>query len=282
MTLTFLFLSLFTLSWGADVRTASVGGSRSWINVDVRSFDGQGITAGITLSVSGNHENAFVRIWGENSTADGQSGPCFATICIKSSVGVAVGRIIREVVFSADENITTFHYVARFLEPHYQTNTILGIPPFPFDEHRLNVTITTDFNADIDGHRRTPILSTANYEGRYQVTAQGMQDGQYIYKLFLVVFHPSQFVLLMSFLTWGTIIFTAMLTAFLLRLSRNPSAIDNVVTASSGIIVFLPVFELSLQSFKSPLAITLSDIPLLALFVTNVFVVILAIWKKFR
>ena len=51
------------LAHGAHASTPLNSTSNSWVGIEVRSFDGEGITAAITLSVAGNHENAAVRVW---------------------------------------------------------------------------------------------------------------------------------------------------------------------------------------------------------------------------
>jgi hypothetical protein len=247
----------------------------NWVEVEVRSFDGEGITAAITLSVTGNHENASVRVYGESSAGVGENIPCLTVVCMTSSVGYSVGRIIREVTFSLDTNRTTFHYATRFLSPNYEANTLLGIPPFPIDEHKLNLTMTTDFQVDIDGHWKTPILPTSNYDGKYQVIAQGLQDKQYSYSLVLEIYHPFLFTVLMSLLTWGTIALLSVLTGSLVyRRRERPPISGDIATVSSAIIVFVPVFELSLQAFKSPLGITPSDFFVFILLVSNVCILV--------
>jgi hypothetical protein len=269
-------LVMSVLAQSAHASPAINSTSNSWVDIQVISFDGDGITAAITLSITGNHENASVRIWGESSGNVGTNTPCPTVICVTSSVGFAIGRIIREVAFSSETNITTFHYAARFVWPNYQANTILGMPPFPVDAYTLNLVMTTDFKADIDAHPRVPILPTPNYDGTYQVTDHGLQDNQYSYGLVLRIFHHLQFIILMLLLTWGTILLLGVLTGSLLF--RPPERRDekngDTATVCSAIIVFVPVFELSLQAFKSPLTITPSDFFVFVLLVGNVYILL--------
>lgn len=249
----------------------------SWLDVAVLSFDGQSITAELTLSAGGDHQNAIVRVYGESASGGGRTGPCFATICIGESVTWSIGRAIREVIYSRDTNLTTFRYVSNFSYPFYKTSPALwGVPFFPLDEHTLNITLTTDFDTNIDEHIRRPLLPTTNYDGAFQVRRISVKQNEYTYVLTVDIFHSSSFKWLMSIVTWGTIFFAGVLTVFLFKRHREGASKENIVTVSSAIVVFLPVFEISLQSFKAPLTITTSDIAMVSLFVLNAILLIVA------
>ena len=61
---TLMFLSVFQSQPLGRVEATSY---RSWVMVDVISFDGQGIVARVTLKTTGNHENASVYMYGDSS-----------------------------------------------------------------------------------------------------------------------------------------------------------------------------------------------------------------------
>jgi hypothetical protein len=249
----------------------------SWLDVAVLSFDGQSITTELTLSAAGDHQNATVRVWGESPSGGERTGPCFATICFGEFATFSIGRAVREVIYSRDTDLTTFRYVSNFSYPFYQTSPALGgVPFFSLDEHRLNITITTDFDTNVDEHIRRPLLPTTNYEGAFQVRRTLVKQNEYTYVLTVDILHSSSFKSLMFIVTWVTISFAFALTIFLFKRQREGAPKDNIVTVSSAIVVFLPVFEISLQSFKAPLTITISDIAMVFLFALNAILLVLA------
>lgn len=129
-----------------------VGASNvSWVSLDVMSFDGQAITLKLTLLSPGNHANAEVHVWGEFYGGEHDTKPCFVGTCGSESLSAVVGRIITEVTYSADTNITTFVYAASFTYLYAANPQVLGLIVFPWDQHELDLSLTTDFNE----HRHT-------------------------------------------------------------------------------------------------------------------------------
>jgi hypothetical protein len=247
----FAIILVLVLLQSQSIGVVQAEGYRSWIDVDVLSFDGESITARIVLRSAGNHENATVRVYGEVYTSkDEGNGPCFASICIRSSVTVSIGRAIREVLFSSETNTTTFQYTAKFAST-YQSTVLFGLPNFPWDYHTLTLNLTTDFKADIDQHERTPTLPTANYEGFYHVTPQPTEGSEHKYRLDLEVRHPKLFQFQMSLWAWGVILLLSSLTVLLLfwGLRDQSTSTSTIASASLAVMVFLPVFELTLQTF---------------------------------
>lgn len=269
----FLLLSLFQ---SHHVGTAEATAYRSWVTVDVISFDGESITARITLKAAGNHENDTVRLLGTTVTSQEENRACVASICLRSAVTATVWRIVREITFSSDTNITNFQYTQQWVST-YKANTFLpSLPSFPLDEHQLNIGIRTNFKADIDTHEKIPSLPTANYEGFYQVQEVASQEpSQYEYELSLHIRHSEPFKTSMLLWTWGVIVMLGLITTALAsqlsvqRVTGNKEARD-LITASSAVMVFIPVFELTLQNFKAPLGMTLSDAFLFLIMLANV------------
>jgi len=284
---TIVFALLLTIVLLQTQPAEAVGsrGFRSWVDVEVWYFDGESITARIMLRAAGNHSNATVRVWGEVFGSRGEPRePCIAIVCIRESVSGAIGRGIGEVVFSSDINMTTFQYTARFVST-YGAAMFAGVPVFPLDEHHLSFDITTDFNADIDQHVKRPRLPNTNYEGAYNVTRLPGQNTEYKYKLDLRIWHPGPFQWSMFLWTWGVTILLLALTFLMwglkFRPDTRPERTNNIVTVSSAVTFFVPVFELSLQSFKSPLGIALSDFVLAITMILNVLLLIVILGKHF-
>jgi len=271
-----LYLVLVTLVGSPHAATAS-NSPKSWITVDVVSFDGESITAQVVINVLGNHENGSVWVYGEIYKSNDDES-CKASICLRSSVTVSVGRLVREVSYSSDTNITMFRYAARFASTYQLGNAVLGMPVFPLDVHRLSLGIGTDLAVEIDTTERILVLPSANYEGFYRVTSMSTQDNQYMYNLALEIRHPSGFAALMFALTWGTLLLLAILVGALFVYQRQDNAHvnANIVTICAAMVVFIPVFELALQDLKSPLGITLSDALLFALLIPNVLLLVRA------
>jgi hypothetical protein len=280
LTLLLLILIGFRNPLLGDVRGTDY---RSWVDVNVLSFDGESITAKINIVATGNHENATVRIYGEILGSNDQSQPCpLGSICVSSSVTGIVGRAFREVTYSTDLNLTTFEYIAKWASTYKVANQILGLPIFPFDEHELTLKISSDFNIDMDGHTRIPSLPTSNYEGSFQVTSLNPPDlGPFEYQLDMRVDHPFLFQCSMAIWTWGVVSFLVLATGGLLFALRKPNVSrENVVTAASSFVVFVPVYELALQTFKAPLGMTFPDAVIFALLVIDAMTLTLAIlWK---
>jgi len=282
----FLLLSLLQSQY---VGTAEATAYRSWVTVDVISFDGESITARITLKAAGNHENDTVRLLGATVTSQEENRACIASICVRSAVTATVWRIVQEITFSSDTNITSFQYTQQWVSA-YKPNTFLpGLPSFPLDEHQLDIGIRTNFKADIDSHEKIPGLPTANYEGFYQVREVASQDpSQYEYELSLHIRHSEAFKTSMLLWTWGVIFVLGLITVglalqWVFSASRETEARD-LITASSAVMVFIPVFELTLQNFKAPLGMTLSDAFLFLIMLANVFlpIAVLRRWSGRR
>jgi hypothetical protein len=200
---------------------------------------------------------------------------------VGDDVTVNVGRTIRDVAYSLDTNTTTFQYAARFSFQYQVNPNLFGLPIFPLDQHSFRLRLTSDFDANIDEHTRTAIMPTSNYQGQYQMTLQSGQEAEYDYAVVILISHPDSFRYLMLFWTWGIVILLfVMTTAIGVRLSRPEPRIDSIVTAISGLLVFVPVYELSLQTFKAPLTITLSDGFLFLALVANVALLIMALWNR--
>jgi len=235
----------------------------SWLDVDVQSFDGFSITARITIRSAGNHVNAKVYLWGDIFTSSSGIG----------YVSYSVGRLIREVTFSSDTNTTTFQYTARFTSSYWYSSL------FPLDKHGLILDITTDYMLNPDEHERTPTLPTANYEGFYNITIQPKEGGTYKYRLNLEIRHPFLLQLLMIVWTWGVVLILLYLLHGLLYRAWST---DRITMISSSIIVFIPMFELSIQSLKAPLGITPIDLVFFIIFSTNCILLIRAVSKPER
>jgi hypothetical protein len=262
-------------------------GYNSWVLVDVMSFDGRGIVARITLKTSGNHVNSAVHIYGEFFGSTNQGQPCFpGTICVRESLSAVVGRMVREVSYSSDANLTSFQYIAKWVSTYKVSNQFFGLPAFPLDEHQLTLFIGTDFNADMDVHEKIPSLPNSNYEGFYSVKSVNATLGSpYEYEIDLQIRHPALLQLSMLIWTWGVVILLLLVTAVLaLQRSHKQSDFFGIVTASWGVIVFVPIFELTLQNLEAPLGITLSDISLFLIMTANVLlsVGVLRNWQKKR
>ena len=272
-------LILGTFVHSADASLYVSARPNAWINVEVLSFDGESIVARIILNVAGNHQNASVHVYGEVFTSM-EDKQCSSGICLGTSVRASVGRVVKEVYFSADKNITVFQYAERFASTYQLTNALFGIPIFPFDGHQLNIDITTDFVADIDGHEKVLAFPNGNYEGFYQtVPSQIQEPGLFRYNLTLQIKHPLQFTILMFLSTWVAIGSLMVLTCALVT-CRKLRERQTIVAVSSAIIVFLPVFEFSLQGFKSPLGITLPDFFVFIILVANVWLLAQTIIKQ--
>ena len=273
-TLVALFLVLTVLLQNQPVEAIDSGGSRAWVDVEVLYFDGESITARIILRVAGDHVNGSVRVEGEVFVSKDEGKPCFASVCITSSVTVIVGRGVGEVAFSSDTNMTTFQYTDRFVST-YQANTFYGLAFFPWDRHHLTVNIITDFNANIDAHVKRPRLPNANYDGAYNVTRQPAENSGYRYKLGLEIWHPGSFQWSMILWTWVVTLLLLALTLLMIFVQFRPPirselTDNNIVTVSCALTFFIPVFELSLQSFKSPLPMVASDVALAFVMILNV------------
>ena len=284
-----LFVTLLILCalQSQTVKKVEAGGYNSWVVVDVLSFDGKGIVAKVTLKATGNHANAAAHIYGEFFGSTDQGQPCFpGTICGRESVSAVVGRMVREVSYSSDANITSFQYTAKWVSTYKVSNQFFGLPAFPLDEHQLTLFIGTDFNADMDVHETIPSLPSSNYEGFYSVKPVNATLGPpYEYEIDLQIRHPTLLQLSMLIWTWGVVILLLLATVVLaLRWPHKQSDLVSIVTASWGIIVFVPIFELTLQNFKAPLGITLSDIFLFFIMMANVFlsVGVLRNWQRKR
>jgi hypothetical protein len=238
-----------------------------WVSIDVLSFDGTAITAKIVLNVVGNHQNDEVRIYGEDYPGE---------------ASVSIGRIVRQVAYSMDTNITTFQYSQSFSSrANYNvTPTLFGLPEFPFDEHNFSFRIVCNFDANIDTHPTTPSLPNGNYEGLLTYI-RASRDNDYTYYFLLKLWHSESFTDSMRLWTWGIVgilIFTTVgLIAGILR--RNVSR-EKIVTAASSLAVFVPVYELALQTYKSPLAMTPSDVFVFVLLVADVIVLVVAVQRK--
>ena len=134
----------------------------------------------------------------------------------------------------------------------------------------------------MDGHLRIPNLPTANYQGYFQVaTLTSTDKGPYEYQLNLRITHSIPFQLSMLLWTWGLLFFLILATGALLVGVRNRRTSDgNIVTAASALVVFVPVYELALQSFKAPLGMTLSDVIVFSLLALDVMILVLAIRRN--
>lgn len=266
-----LFYSLFFSQYLKTYASANSKSVRSWVDVEVLSFDGETISIKLVMKVVGNHANQAVRIKGEFFSGE--------------SVSVEVARFISDVEYSADLNITTFRYSYAYDFTTYQAVPKLrGLLVFPRDEHSLVLYILTSFNTTIDEHDRAPLLPSANYEGVYRVRQQPMEDNQYKFKLTLEIKHSSTFILSASILVWGTFFSLAALTALLFvflfsHWKDRRHFVDVLVPIASAVVVFIPLFELALQSLKSPLPIVLSDLCFFALVPCNVLILFLALGK---
>jgi len=263
--------------------------SRSWLDVEVLSFDGKSITARLTLKVQGNHVNGTLRVWGEffssqdHPSNHGEDGEGF-TFTITTTVSVAVGRFVSDVTYSSDLNITTFQYCARFVSTYRPTSMILDFPNFPFDQHILKpIYLTTNFNASIDEHERIPTLPSRNYEGVYRVRRQPMEGSEYKYELTLDVRHSQSFFWLTLLFTWG--IFTLLLwltitlSIFVFRSSDRERCLK-AATIPSAVILFIPMYEFASQSLKSPLPIVFSDLCFFILMGWNVILLIFILLRR--
>jgi len=262
--------------------TVSAAGYRSWVNVDIMSFDGESITAKITIVAAGNHEDAAVRLWGEIFESKDQIQPCpTGSSCVSSSVTASVGRIVSEVTYLSDPNVTTFQYTARWVSTYKVANQIFGLPLFPLDEHELTITISSDFDMVMDGHERIPNLPTSNYQGFFRVAPPVTPSGKgpYEYQLNLRIAHSFSFQLSMSIWTWGVVFLLILTTAGLLVGMRKKGK-SSIVTAASALVVFVPVYELALQSFKAPLGMTLSDVIVFLSLTLDVVILVLAIRRR--
>lgn len=267
---------------------------RSWLDVQVVSFDGKSITLRLALKVQGNHVNGTLRVWGEifSSQDQGEASPSDNDglgITFRTTVTVEVGRFVSDVTYSSESNITTFQYSARFASTYSSRGNILGFLNFPFDEHILKpVYLTADFNANIDEHMRIPTLPSQNYEGMYQVRKLLMEGNEYKYELTLEIKHSESFFWMALFLTWGIFFLLLLLTIFLhlsiIPRKRTEEKSDLTITILVAVVFFIPTFEFTLQSLKSPLQIVFSDFLFFILMGWNValLIVILLRRKKIR
>jgi hypothetical protein len=244
---------------------------RSWVDVEVLSFDGETIYSKLVIKVAGNYSDQAVRIKGEFFPG--------------KSVSIEIARFISDVEYSADLDITTFRYSYAYKFTTYQaTPKLYGLLIFPLDKHKLVFYILTSFNTTIDEHDRVPLLPSANYEELYYVRRQSMENDQYKFKLTLEIKHSSTFILSTMILVWGTFFSLAALTAslsvFLITHWRDRRHfVDVLVPVSSAILVFIPVFELALQNLKSPLPIVLSDPCFFVLIPCNAIIILATLIK---
>jgi len=203
--------------------------------------------------VVGNHANQ--RMWIESEFPKGE-------------VSVIVSRGISNIVFDGNINVTVFSYSYSYEPTYYEAKPrVLGLLNFPYDEHRLVLFIASSFNLTIDEHEWTLDFPSPNYEGRYQVRKAATRDEPYKHRLTLEIKHPSGFFNHV-FLSIGVIM--------CLRRKKMVHPLRVLLPSSWAIIVFVPVFEISLQNLKHPLPFVLSDLLIVGVIPWNVAIIALA------
>jgi hypothetical protein len=153
---------------------------------------------------------------------------------------------------------------------------------FPWDEHRLTISIELSFNVTLDTHPSVGDLPSQNYEGRFLLAGTGGNPSRY--ELGLEIKHPSSFVTAVALMLYSTIIslyalsFTMIALIALVALSKKPrDLLPNLIRVSSAIIFFVPAFEIAFNSLKSPLPLVFSDILIIPVIPLNALIIVAAI-----
>ncbi|MGA3193177.1 MAG: hypothetical protein ABSD73_11825 [Candidatus Bathyarchaeia archaeon] len=122
-------------------------------------------------------------------------------------------------------------------------------------------------------------MPNGNYEGTLREIGAS-RDNDYTYSFLLTLWHSESFIVSMIFLTWGVVALLIVATlGLIVALLRRNASYEKIVTAASSLVVFVPVYELALQTYKSPLAMTLSDFVVFILLVTDVIVLVFAVQR---
>jgi len=225
------------------------------LELEIFAFDGREMAVRLTLNFLGDKTNQIIRVWYET----GSSVPSGSFI--QTKVEYSIGRVITDVAYSRSTNITTFRY--RFSTP-YALMPVGGIPIFPFDVHLLSFDLTGSFDPSIS-RRNSQVSSLPSVNYQWTITVQRLEktDSDYRYQIRLELFHSEYFMLLSILLVWGVL---ALVLAIVLivgrrihRLVSGSKELDRLATVLSSILVFLPVYQLSLQPLKSPLPLVLAD-----------------------
>lgn len=226
---------------------------RSWVNVEIPYYVADNILVKISAVTIGNHLNDGMWIDEVNYTKYASSnittkGP----ITIKTEVYVAVGRAIIEAEYSANSNTTRFIYTVSSAQ--YE---IKPYGDFPNDGWGIKIVFHTNFKAEFDPRTRYCLTPSPNYYGSYTTTYNNEAQGYHYYVLNLDIVHPSTFKGYVDKFFITPIIFLIALaivcTCLLWKGRKNIEELYSAYIAiCSAVIVFIPIFMLSIQELKTP------------------------------
>jgi len=193
-------------------------------------------------------------------------------------------------VFYDNMNVTVFSYSYSYVQTYYQAKPkLFGFLLFPWDEHKLVLFISSSFNYTMDEHDWLLDCASPNYEGKYYLRNAAISTEPFRYQLTIEIVHPTGFSYYVSALLMITImaliVLSFMLTYLLYRTFKQKKSrelLRALLPSSWAIIFFVPVFEVSLQNLKHPLAIVFSDIIMLLIILWNSILIGLAIYLQTR
>jgi hypothetical protein len=252
---------------GCFVPVAKAELPNSWVNIEITSFNGDSISFNLQVTVRGNHIADSMTIQIE-PTSSGEG------------VTVVVRRGISQKIYSQDTNVTvfSFDYSYAVRSPFYEAGPkLLSLLLFPADYHSLIFYLVPSFNMTVDQHPTVCQVPSQNYQGTFAVT-----PASDMLTVTVSINHSESFFWGVSFILVTALVSLYGLTAYLgiLIYKKKSSSSSNIVTVSSAIIFFVPAFEITFYSLKSPLPLVFSDILMIILIPLNAIVICFVLHKK--
>jgi len=250
----------------------------SWVDLAVISFDGENILFRLEIYVRGNHVNDTIWVRIEPPLVSGSDEHSIQAFPV-----VEIWRVIEDVIYYENINVTTFSYFYSYEHKYYRAEPkFFGILLFPFDTHTLTLYISPSFNLTIDSHPKVCSLPSSNYVGRFTVRYTPTKDQPLLHELTLEIKHSSNF----SFIVFA-ILFVVTLSIFALsflstviiwRRKKSGEHIIKLVRVPLTALFFIPTFEIAFYNLKAPLSLVFWDIIMVILIVWNVFNII---WSSY-